>query len=176
MIIFVQLIETRSNLSKPLKFYHSENHTNQQKHVQIYPNDLLKHYIQQKYEFFIKLNHLLSHWKTHFFRIYYRNTWRETHPSSRYQSAVCGIGFCPFFFSFFLFSPLRNWISLHANQPLVLLRGEKIFPSMLVYCWSQKLFERDFTGKAIRMCSISDTSLCSSRIIGYGDREIGNFF
>lgn len=103
---------------------------------------------------------------------------RPTHlaPSSRYQSAVCGIGFCPFFFSFFLFSPLRNWISLHANQPLVLLRGEKIFPSMLVYCWSQKLFERDFTGKAIRMCSISDTSLCSSRIIGYSDREIGNFF
>lgn len=128
----------------------------------------------------MKLNHLLFHWKTHFFRIYYRNTWRETHPP-------CPIIALPirclrnrilplFFFSFFLFSPLRNWISLHANQPLVLLRGEKIFPSMLVYCWSQKLFERDFTGKAIRMCSISDTSLCSSRIIGYGDREIGNFF
>lgn len=32
---------------------------------------------------------------------------RPTHlaPSSRYQSAVCGIGFCPFFFFFFSFFP-----------------------------------------------------------------------
>lgn len=108
MIIFVQPIETRSNLSKPLKFYHSENHTNQQKHVQIYPNDLLKHYIQQKYEFFIKLNHLLSHWKTHFFRIYYRNTWRETHPPCPIIALPIRClrnRILPFFFFFFSFFP-----------------------------------------------------------------------
>lgn len=45
-------------------------------------------------------------WKIHFFRIYIIEIWRETiHlvQSSRYQSAVRGIGFCTFFLFFFFF-------------------------------------------------------------------------
>lgn len=134
MIIFVQPIETRSNLSKPLKFYHSEN-TNQQKHVQIYPNDLLKHYIQQKYEFFIKLNHLLSHWKTHFFRIYYRNTWRETHPPCPIIALPIRClrnRILPFFFFLFFFFP-RFEIGFRSMQtsPLSFSGARKFF----LLCW-----------------------------------------
>lgn len=59
---------------------------------------------------------------------------RPTHlaPSSRYQSAVCGIGFCPFFFFLFFFFP-RFEIGFRSMQtsPLSFSGARKFF----LLCW-----------------------------------------
>lgn len=80
-------------------------------------------------------------WKIHFFRIYIIEIWRETiHlvQSSRYQSAVRGIGFCTFFLFFFFFP--RFEIGFHSMQtsPLSFSEARKFFLLYIVYIVGHK--------------------------------------
>lgn len=77
-------------------------------------------------------NHFLSMKNPFLSNIYYRDMARDDPPCPVIALPIrCSRNRISARFSFFFFFfPLRNWISLHANQPLVLLRGEKIFPSI----------------------------------------------